>query len=179
VPTVQRWVDAGALKAWKTVGGHRRIDAASADAFILGLSQKGGDTPALPTHLDAAAPSVLIVDDNPDDRDLLAAVAAEAFPDARIMTAQDGFEGLVAIGHSSPDILIADIVMPYMDGIELQRRVAALGAGRPRVLVAVSSLSNAELALRGPLPAGVAFVAKPVEPVALITLLRQALAAQR
>ena len=34
VPTVQRWVDLGHVKAWKTVGGHRRIDAESAEDFI-------------------------------------------------------------------------------------------------------------------------------------------------
>jgi excisionase family DNA binding protein len=167
VPTVQRWVDAGALKAWKTVGGHRRIDAASADAFIRGLSPAG-----------VAAPiSVLIVDDNPDDRDLLAAVAAEAFPGACISLAGNGFEGLMAIGHQVPDRLITDIVMPHMDGIEMQRQVAALGAGRPRVLVAVSSLGATELAARGPLPSTVQFVGKPVEPASLIALLRLSLAA--
>jgi excisionase family DNA binding protein len=34
IQTVQRWVDAGRLKAWKTLGGHRRIDADSAEALL-------------------------------------------------------------------------------------------------------------------------------------------------
>jgi excisionase family DNA binding protein len=189
VPTVQRWVDAGALKAWKTVGGHRRIDAVSADAFIRGLSQPGAQagapapagpaaSGAPPRRRDAAAgPVVLIVDDSDSDRDLLAAVAAEAFPGARISLAENGFEGLIAIGHEAPDVLITDIVMPHMDGIEMQRQVAALASGRPRVLVAVSSLSAAELARRGALPPGVCFVTKPIEPDALVALLREQLAA--
>ncbi len=33
--TVQRWFDAGHLKAWKLLGGHRRIDAASAERLFL------------------------------------------------------------------------------------------------------------------------------------------------
>lgn len=174
VPTVQRWVDAGALKAWKTVGGHRRIDAASADAFIRGLSL--ADTPAATRTAEASLPAVLIVDDNPDDRDLLCAVVAEALPGARIATAENGFEGLLAIGQSPPDVLITDVVMPRMDGIEMQRHVAALGARRPRVLVAVSSLTAADLARRGTLPPGVHFVPKPIEPEVLTSLLRDGLA---
>jgi len=35
VPTVQRWVDAGQRKAWKTPGGHRRIDADSAERLFF------------------------------------------------------------------------------------------------------------------------------------------------
>ncbi|XVJ69915.1 MAG: excisionase family DNA-binding protein [Rhizobacter sp.] len=34
IQTVQRWVDSGKLKAWKTLGGHRRIDAESAEALL-------------------------------------------------------------------------------------------------------------------------------------------------
>lgn len=34
IQTVQRWVDTGKLKAWKTLGGHRRIDAESAEALL-------------------------------------------------------------------------------------------------------------------------------------------------
>lgn len=34
IQTVQRWVDAGHLKAWKTMGGHRRISAESAEALL-------------------------------------------------------------------------------------------------------------------------------------------------
>jgi excisionase family DNA binding protein len=178
VPTVQRWVDTGTLKAWKTVGGHRRIDAASADAFIRQLSQRQAFPLAGPGLASRPGPpSVLIVDDNPDDRDLLSAVAAEAFPGARISVAENGFEGLVNIGRAAPDVLISDIVMPHMDGIEMLRKVAGLGLGRPRVLVAVSSLSKPAVARRGPLPPGVLYAVKPVEPEALIALLRAGLAA--
>lgn len=192
VPTVQRWVDLGVLKAWKTVGGHRRIDAESADAFIGGRgplqaqalppgpAPAGADSPGqVPGKGPMHGPAVLIVDDNPDDRDLLAALVAEAWPQARITLADNGFQGLVAIGQGAPEVLLSDIVMPHMDGFEMLRHVAQMGRGRPQLLVAVSSLGPAELARRGTLPAGVALVAKPLEPEALITALRDGLAAAR
>jgi excisionase family DNA binding protein len=34
IQTVQRWVDSGKLKAWKTFGGHRRIEAESAEKLL-------------------------------------------------------------------------------------------------------------------------------------------------
>ncbi|HND99079.1 MAG TPA: helix-turn-helix domain-containing protein [Plasticicumulans sp.] len=41
--TVQRWVDSGRLQAWKTLGGHRRIDAGSAEQLFA--SQRGAGMP--------------------------------------------------------------------------------------------------------------------------------------
>lgn len=177
VPTVQRWVDLGVLTAWKTVGGHRRIDAASAEAFILAREPAAAEAPP---HEQAGAGnpvSVLIVDDNPDDRDLLEMLVSEALPGAHISTANSGFEGLVAIGQRAPDVLVTDIVMPHMDGIQMLRHVAAMGSGRPLVLLAVSSLGPSELARHGSLPAGVQLVAKPLDPELLITALRLGAAA--
>jgi excisionase family DNA binding protein len=177
VPTVQRWVDLGVLTAWKTVGGHRRIDAASAEAFILARESAGHGGPPQAQADAGGTLSVLIVDDNPDDRDLLEMLVSEALPGARISTADSGFAGLVAIGQRAPDVLVTDIVMPHMDGIQMLRHVAAMGLGRPLVLVAVSSLAPSELAAHGNLPAGVQLVAKPMDPELLITALRLGAAA--
>lgn len=173
VPTVQRWVDAGHLKAWKTPGGHRRIDARSAEALFRGHphvqdSQEGGDG--------APPPKVVIVDDNPDDRELLALWVDTSLPGARVTLADNGFQGLVAIGQVAPDIVITDIMMPRMDGVEMLNQLAQHCAVRPRVLIATSSLNAAQLAQHGPLPDGVHFLAKPMVPSDFFQLLRTALA---
>jgi excisionase family DNA binding protein len=103
VPTVQRWVDQGHLKAWKTVGGHRRLDAESADRFIAAQAQ--GEA-ALQASQGARKPmTVLIVDDNPDDRDLMSALIEAAVPGARIGHADNGFEALVAIGQDRKSVV--------------------------------------------------------------------------
>lgn len=171
IPTVQRWVDAGQLQAWKTLGGHRRIDADSADALIA----QQAATAAVPST--AAPLGVVIVDDNPDDRDLLGALVEAALPGATVTVADNGVLGLLAIGQTRPDVVITDIQMPQVDGLEMLRQLAGIDAAGPRVLVAVSSLSPRQLAQRGELPASVQYVRKPIaEPDAFIAMLRAAVA---
>jgi len=159
VPTVQRWVDLGHLKAWKTVGGHRRIDAESAEAFIRAQMQQRGEPG------EAVAPfSVLVVDDNPDDRDLLCALVEHTVPNARIVVAANGFDALIEVGKSMPDLIVTDITMPHMDGVEMIRHLSTQGDARPPAIVAVSAHSAAHVDQLGGLPAGVRLLSKPVEP---------------
>src|SRR6516225_6249495 len=161
VPTVQRWVDLGHLKAWKTVGGHRRIDAESAEEFIRAQMQQRGGAPA---EAEAAVPfTVLVVDDNADDRDLLQALVEIAVPGARITCADNGFDALIEIGKAMPDLIVTDISMPYVDGVQMIRHLSAHGDGRAPAIVAVSSHTPAHVEKLGGLPAGVTLLAKPVE----------------
>lgn len=173
VPTVQRWVDAGHLKAWKTPGGHRRIDARSAEALFR-------DAPGLQEGInpgqEPAPLKIVVVDDNPDDRELLLLWVETALPGSQVTLADNGFQGLVAIGQVAPDIVITDIMMPRMDGVEMLNQLARHCAVRPRVLIATSSLNTTQLAQHGPLPDGVHFLAKPMAPGEFFQLLRTALA---
>src|SRR3982751_747965 len=91
VQSVQRWVDAGRLKAWKTPSGHRKIDGASAQALIEAMRTAGAAQAARP-------PRVLIVDDDPAALELVEMLVEGAFPDAIITKAHNGFEGLQAMG---------------------------------------------------------------------------------
>jgi excisionase family DNA binding protein len=169
--TVQRWVDAGQVESWKTPGGHRRIDAASAERLFAeqGLTSAGTDAGA-PT----AAESVLIVDDNPIDRELLVDLVRGALPGSTIEQAENGFQGLLAVGRSAPTIVLTDIHMPHIDGFEMLRQLCANGPSRPRILVAVSAHAEADLAALGRLPAGVPYLRKPVDAERFSAILRGA-----
>jgi len=171
VPTVQRWVDLGHLKAWKTVGGHRRIDADSAEEFIRAqMRQRGGSS------AEAAMPfTVLVVDDSADDRDLLQALVEIAVPGARITCAANGFDALIEIGKAMPDLIVTDISMPYIDGVQMIRHLCAPGHARPPAIVAVSSHSPEHVEKLGGLPPGVTLLAKPVEPDKFVETLNLAL----
>jgi len=177
VPTVQRWVDLGHLKAWKTVGGHRRIDAESAEKFIrVQMAQRGGDAPESAGATEAVVPfSVLVVDDNPDDSDLLCALVEVAVPGARIVVAANGFDALIEVGKAMPDLIVTDITMPHMNGVEMIRHLSTQGDARPPAIVAVSSHSTAHIDKLGGLPRGVTLLAKPVEPAKFVETVNAAL----
>lgn len=78
--------------------------------------------PAPPTAVSAepATPRVLVVDDNPD---LLRFINAELSGEYTIATARNGQEAIAEIARTKPDIVLSDIMMPGMDGIELCRRL--------------------------------------------------------
>ncbi|MDE6108710.1 MAG: response regulator, partial [Muribaculaceae bacterium] len=68
----------------------------------------------------APAATLLVVDDNPD---LLQFAASELSADFTVSTASDGNDALAKIAADTPDVILSDLMMPGMDGIELCRRL--------------------------------------------------------
>jgi excisionase family DNA binding protein len=172
--TVQRWVDSGRLKAWKTPGGHRRIDALSAELlFEEQAPQKAIEHPETTAGTPLNAVSVVIVDDDPLDRELIVTLVHIAVPNAHLLVAGNGFQGLVLIAKWAPDIVVADLHLPHMDGIEMIRNVLADTATRPRLLMAVSEKPVEKLLVWGQLPTEVVVMQKPLNQAKFIRALRQ------
>lgn len=170
IPTVQRWVDAGHLKAWKTMGGHRRIEAESAELLFASRLPVAAEQ-AMPAAGDSPL-SIMVVDDNPDDRDILAVLIDISCPGALLRIEEGPIQALLAIGQAPPDILITDILMPHMNGIEMLRQLTSQGSLRPEAIIAVSSKTVQQLSQLGRLPDGVQFAAKPLDHVAFIAQLQ-------
>jgi DNA-binding NarL/FixJ family response regulator len=80
---------------------------------------------------------VLVVDDHVIVRDGLAQVLASASDIELVATASNGVEALLAVAEHMPDVVLMDLSMPEMDGVEATRRIAADHAG-VRVLVLTS-----------------------------------------
>ena len=66
---------------------------------------------------------VLVVDDQRDVADVIAASLSPFHPRARMETAANGFEGLLKVGTFRPDILLLDLSMPGVDGFEVCRQI--------------------------------------------------------
>lgn len=67
-------------------------------------------------------PVALVVDDNPDLTEMLKDGLADSF---EVVTAADGVEALEKLKTVTPGIIVADLMMPRMDGIELTRHLKA------------------------------------------------------
>src|SRR6266446_5589635 len=67
--------------------------------------------------------TILIVDDRPANREYL--VTLLGYGGHRLLEAADGAEALALARAERPDLVIADILMPTMDGYELVRQIRA------------------------------------------------------
>ena len=75
-------------------------------------------TPSSLSHGISASASILVVDDNADMRDYLSHLLQPLYT---VRAATDGLAALTMIRNQRPDLIITDIMMPLMDGIELLR----------------------------------------------------------
>lgn len=75
------------------------------------------DTPPQP---DSSKPLVLVVDDNPDIRKLVSQLLGKEY---NVVTAANGREGVAKAARYVPDLVISDMMMPVMDGLECCRRI--------------------------------------------------------
>ncbi len=64
--------------------------------------------------------TILLVEDNKELRDYL---KKQLEPNYEIVTAKDGLQGLKKVRSTAPDIVISDVMMPEMDGLELCRQI--------------------------------------------------------
>lgn len=111
---------------------------------------------------------ILVVDDEPVIRDVLAALfASEGYV---VRTAPDGLAALEALTAESPDLVIADIIMPRLDGWGLLARLHEQHPGIPVILLSAT--------FRGRPPDGVVFIAKPFEVDDLLLTVARMLAAR-
>ncbi|MGO4209534.1 sigma-54-dependent transcriptional regulator [Terriglobus sp. YAF25] len=113
---------------------------------------------------------VLIVEDEPNARTGLAELVASW--GYRTDVAGDGLEGLEKIQQWAPSIVITDLRMPRMDGLELLDRISELQTKVAVIMVtAQGSIESAVEAMR---IGAYDFIQKPIDPVRLRTILQNA-----
>ncbi len=83
--------------------------------------------------------SVLIVDDDRDTRDALSLYIRAAAPDAEIETALDGRQAVRAVRRRVPELLLLDLDLPDMNGIEVCMLLRGMRLGDACMIVSVSA----------------------------------------
>jgi signal transduction histidine kinase len=88
----------------------------------------GTDTGPAAMQTQAAPWRLLVVDDHPVNRLLVKRVLQNTWPQAEILEAADGQQCLDRLAQGPVDLVLMDMVMPVMDGIEATRRIRAEAA---------------------------------------------------
>ena len=98
--TLINWIDSGHIKAYKTIGGHRRIKKADLENFM-----KNQGIPIPEEELAEERKRILIVDDDPIIVETLVQALEEDEHDYEVISAADGFEAGIQVSHFKPHLL--------------------------------------------------------------------------
>jgi excisionase family DNA binding protein len=157
--TVQQMVENGLLDAWKTTGGHRRIRVSSVESFLR-KRQTGGASQ--PVSCEPTALRILIAEDDAVMQALYKKTIETWAMPIEVKIVASGFEGLMEIGRSTPDLLIADLMMPDLDGFALIRRLRVDPRLEHMDIIVVTGLSAEDIEEQGGLPEYVLVYDKPI-----------------
>jgi CheY-like chemotaxis protein len=114
---------------------------------------------------------ILYVDDDASMRELVrAALAGQT--DFSVVTCTSGFEALIIVGQQRPDLILLDVAMPRLDGVQTLEclRAMAIGHHIPVVFLAagLSPLESRRLHAAG----AAEVIALPFDPIGLAQLIR-------
>ncbi len=121
----------------------------------------------------APGPTVLVVDDERLIRTMLVDILeAQGFT---CRTATNGEEALAACAEAQPDLILTDIMMPVMDGIEACRRLKANPAWAAIPVIALTTWSDPASVLKMLDAGSLIYLTKPIAPERLVAAVRLAL----
>jgi adenylate cyclase len=106
-------------------------------------------------------PRILIADDNEDNRDILATqLATQGY---ELLQAADGEEAVAVARSQFPDLILLDIVMPKLDGLEVCRRLKGDASLPFMPIILVTAKSDAKDVIVGLEAGAVEYLTKPVD----------------
>lgn len=118
-------------------------------------------------------PKILAVDDTEDNLITLRAVLWDTMPEARLLTARSGPEGLALARAEDPDVILLDILMPGMDGHEVCERLKAdEKTGAIPVIFLTAARADRDSRVRALEVGGEGFLSKPPDEIELVAQIR-------
>ena len=116
---------------------------------------------------------ILVVDDNPNNVEILRMrLEAHGY---EVVTASDGEEGLAAVRDQLPDLILLDVMMPKLDGIEVCRRLRADKMLPFVPIILVTAKSDSKDVVAGLNAGGDEYLTKPVDQAALVSRVKSML----
>jgi len=139
INTIKDWVRKGDIDAIVSPSGRWRILSAS----VLKFLQANGMS--VPDEFTENKHKILVIDDDPAVAALVRGAMKLSLLPCDVFSAEDGYSGLIKVGELKPDLLILDIMMPDINGLEVLQRLRAtpeLAAGM-RVIIMTGAKDSA------------------------------------
>jgi len=172
VPDLER-IHASAHRLLELSGDIVGLATAGESARSVGESEASELTRAVLSKIQPGGPAtdgeaegrLLVVDDNAMNRDLLSRqLARQGYV---VLTASDGAEALELLGNQKVDLILLDVIMPGMDGVETLRALKSDDKLAEIPVLMLSSLNEVDGALRCIALGAEDYLSKPVKPAIL------------
>jgi excisionase family DNA binding protein len=164
VTSVQQLVETGALTAWKTTGGHRRIPLDAVNEYKRSRATAHGSGTDITGKESNPTPktSILIVQDEQHKRAFYEEHIASWDLNASTAFCSNGYQALIEIAKHRPDILLADMAMDTVAGHELINALLTYPDLSDMHMAVLSSMERDSQAISEDLSDGVVFFSNPV-----------------
>jgi len=163
--SVINWIEQDLLQSFRTPGGHRRVRHEDLLVFL-----RKHKIP-IPAALTSGTFNILVIDNN-DGIAQTIETSSEGQNSFKVSTAKDGISALLAVGRQRPDLIILDLKISGVDGVEVCRQIKADPASQTAVLAIGDQAGDADPALA----AGAdAFLARPLEGATLLAQMQKLL----
>jgi excisionase family DNA binding protein len=116
--SVKNWVDEGRITAFRTPGGHRRIRVADLVEFL-----DRHDMPIPRKLASVGRKRLLVVDDDTVHLRALERRLKTYKSRVQVELTDNGIDALVLVGSFKPHLIVLDVYMPELDGLEVCRRL--------------------------------------------------------
>ena len=137
--TIINWIEADHIKAYRTVGGHRRIKRSDLEEFM----RKQG-IPVPDEEPEDVRTRILVVDDDPIIVETIVQALEEDENDYELISASDGFEAGLQVNHFKPHLIILDIMMPDIKGYDVCRKIKSSEETKDTKIIVLSAYLDEE-----------------------------------
>lgn len=162
--TILRWIKEGKMLAYSLPSGYYRVKAEDLLAFLRKYKMP------IPSDLmGEEAVRVLVVDDEQMMRDVMTE-SLQSCEEAlfEVETASGGVEACIKIGRFRPEVIVLDVMMPGMDGVDVCREIKSSPQTANTKIIVVTGYMDHEKVSRIRDVGVDAILAKPLDPETLI-----------
>lgn len=116
---------------------------------------------------------ILAVDDSPSMRQMVSYTLKRAGFD--VYEAEDGVEALTVAKETDVDLVLTDVNMPRMDGIELIKNLRSLPAYNGKPILTLTTEGSTESKMKGRDAGATGWIVKPFDPEVLVETINKVL----